>query len=459
MATPATNNRKIGNLYANLTPQERVRLMARLFREHNPEEMRRLRDATPTEHADAYNRALGLLRVLSSHVRDWITAFHLGMERDRLMLQLVALDSSHRWLTHARLADVWKLVAYPVTESEYRAIVELERSELEPLEDYAERLAGHNGTEAGLHPDIAALLQSLPEDLVRLSVPDTHKLGDHVAPDLLAEDTRRADEIAARIRHVMDAAIQRGELPEPQYKDDELCLPVGVLRDWGEGTTPETFELFGPGFYVPTLGILFGGDFGAKWEIRPDSDADAVRERRGELLKAFLSLAGVLRTERDALPSLDPPLTRAERERAEKLADELHDAWQDRNQSTEAAVAAARSHASQRAQLYAIAAAIETIQRDDFGGEDPLSPEIREALEAALTEATQVQAVWENLNSAGSSFRIREAMGLPRGQLIHKEATADEPDPLPELAPAPLPEEEPDVAMAVDLIRHWGEPA
>ncbi len=50
-------------------------------------------------------------------------------------------------------------------------------------------------------------------------------------------------------------------------------------------------------------------------------------------------------------------------------------------------------------------------------------------------------------------------MGLPRGQLIHKEATADEPDPLPELAPAPLPEEEPDVAMAVDLIRHWGEPA
>ncbi len=435
MATPATNTRKIGNLYANLTPQERVRLTARLFREHNREEMGRLRDATPPEHANVYNRAVGLLRTLTSPVSDWITASHLGMERDRLMLQYVALHSSHRWLTHARLADVWKLVTYPVTESEYRAIVELERGELEPLEDFTQYILETWDPDSNdLRGDVQAWLREAPDET-----------------EMTDTEARQA------LKRLMAAAIERGELPEPERTQDGPALPRGTLYDWLHGTTPDTYKPHYPDHAIPAIGRLFGGNFGAKWEIRPDSDADTVRERRGELLKAFLSLAGVHHPERAALTSLDPPLTRAERERAKKLADNVRDAWDGHDQSTEAAVASARSHARQRAQLYAIVAAIETIQRDDFGGEDPLLPEIREALEEALTEAANIQAVWEYANHAIGSFRLREAMGLPWGKLIHKEATADEPDPLPEREPAPLPEEEPDVAATVALIHRWGE--
>src|SRR5215218_1452826 len=121
----------MATLYAGLAPVERVRLMARLARAHDTVELNRLCDATPMAQAGVYNRAIALLRTLNGNLLDWITILHMGMERDRFRLQHAIVDGAHRWLALARLADVWTLVAYPVTEGEYRALVGLERAELE----------------------------------------------------------------------------------------------------------------------------------------------------------------------------------------------------------------------------------------------------------------------------------------------------------------------------------------
>jgi len=439
--TTKTNNRKVGDLYARLKPVELVRLIARFAREHNNAEMNRLRDAIPMEQAETYNRAIALLRVLNGNARDWIGIQHLGMQRDRVRLQRAVTDNAHRWLTHSRLHSIWKLIAYPVTESEYRAIVERERSEPKSLDGYAEQLTDWNGTEPSLHPDVAALLQGLPSELQR--IPSDAPPGERPSEECWHEDVRRSHEIAAQIRRIITAAIKRGELPKPKRHDGELCLPTGVLSDWGEGTTPETYEPFGPGFTVPGLGQLFMAD-SAKWEIRPDSEAETVTERRRQLLDVLLDLAGVSRTERDALPSIDPPQTPAEWKQADELAERLFDEWFDRTDTAAMAIAAATAHLIHRSQLDALAGAITAIQRDEFGGEDPLWPEVREALTEALVEAERFDAEWESANETMRTA-LRRVMGF---------------DPYPKhdlSAPAPLPtlSEELDADGTVSLIHSW----
>lgn len=447
MATPARTHRAVAALYAELTPTERARLMARLARAHDTAEMNRLCDATPPAQAAAYNRALALLRVLNGKVPDWVTILHLGMERDRLRLQHVVAEGAHRWLTRSRLGDAWALVGYPVTEGEYRTLVGLERAEPEPLGAYAEHLAECDGTEPGLNPAVADLLRGLPPDLARLTVPDDHPPGAPFPPEELAEDVRRADAIAARLRRLMDAAIRRGELPKPTRKGGEPCLPAGALSDWGKGTTPATFEPFGPGYHVPALGELFGGDL-ADWDVRPDAEADAVRGRRRELRAVFLSLAGAYGERREAAPALDPPATAAEQRRQRTLAARLSRAWHGRDDLAGLALAAAQAHAGHRGQFEALAAAVEAIRQGDFGGEDPLWPEVRVALDGALAEAARFRDAWQGANETPLRLGLREASGLPpfppRG-----EGALDE--------PAPLPEGEVDAGGMEDLIREWAD--
>jgi hypothetical protein len=62
-------------------------MLAKLSKTRDTAEIERLRRGTPIAHADIYNRALRLLRVLNGHILDWILNFHIGMERDRMRLQ------------------------------------------------------------------------------------------------------------------------------------------------------------------------------------------------------------------------------------------------------------------------------------------------------------------------------------------------------------------------------------
>jgi hypothetical protein len=441
----AADRRAVAALYGGLAPTERARLVARLAREHKTDELNRLCAATPTDQAAAYNRAIAYLRALHYHLPEWIAVLHLGMERDRMRLQAATSEGANRWLRRSRLADVWSLVAYPVTETEHRTLVALERAEPEPLDAYAAFLADFDGTEPGLNAEVAALLRALPPDLARVPVPPDRPPGAPVAPEALAEDLRRADAIAARVRRLIGAAVRRGELPKPRRHDGEACLPIGTLSDWGEGTTPDTYAPFGPGHHVPALGELYGGDL-ARWEVRPDAEAPAVRARRGELRDVFLSLAGRYGDDLAVAPTLDPPSSAAEQARARAEAARLWQEWEGFGDLGRLALDAATAHAAHRAQLAGLAAAVEAVRRDEFGGEDPLWPELRRMLDRASEEAARFDETWATANATTLRVALREAAGLPpypkRG-----EGALDE--------PAPLPAADPDVAGMLELLGHW----
>ena len=396
MGTPAAN-RKLGHLYAGLTPAERARLLARLWREHDAAELDRLRQTIPDAAAGAaYNRAVALLRNLNGATfLAALAAMRNGFELDIFTLMHLYERVADRRNDRANLHRVWGLLGYPVTRTEYRTFVELERSEPYPLDAYAEILADFDGTEPGLHPDVAALLRGLPPDLVRDRLPNDHKLGDPIPPDELAEDTRQAAEITARVRHVNDAAVRRGELPKPRRRKGEPCLPVGTLSDWGEGTTPETFEPFGPSYRVPMLELVGGGS--AEWDTRPDEEADAVRARRRKLLDV---LGGIVRdaghvTEDDLdRLTLDPPLSGAARERSLAERDRI---WPWATVERDEFRAWAARFGARRAELRAYTDALEMFQAEDFGGEDPLAPEARPFLERARDSARDAETIWDRV--------------------------------------------------------------
>src|SRR5215218_3630398 len=155
MTARHTANNKLRSLYAELSPTECVRMLAKLSQTHDTGEIERLRRATPVEQASVYNRALRLLRVLNGHVLDWIVIFHIGMERDRMRLQHTLAEAALQRLALYSLHDLWKLTPYPVTETEYRAIVTLDRAELRSVRDYADQL--FHAKE--LRPELQAIVQ------------------------------------------------------------------------------------------------------------------------------------------------------------------------------------------------------------------------------------------------------------------------------------------------------------
>lgn len=440
MTTRSTTNNKMGKLYAELSPTERVRMLAKLSKAHDTAEIARLRNATPAEHADTYNRALGLLRVLNGHALDWIAIFQIGMERDRMRLQHALSEEARHRLAVLSLYKLWKVVSYPVTESEYRAIVKLERAELESVNNFADLIWDTDN----LRPELQAIVQEYRD----------------------AEEPSEAEQEAfwkgyeARIVAAVKAAIKRGELPKPKPapKDSvnaepgDIWLPTGALRDWAEGTTEATYRPHRPGYAVPFLGEVLGGDMGTEWDIRPDSEAEAVKARRELIRDAFLAMRNVHHDERALLPSLDPPLTAKDHERAQRIASELHDALDIGRDLAPFVLDVAKTHATHRAQLEDISEAIETIRREDFGGEDPLWPEVRAILEKAQAEARRFDETWESAHAIMRSH-LREAAGLegyPRDSWNPETETFD-------IEPVPLPEGEHDLEGTLKLIYGWAD--
>lgn len=416
----ATTNRKMGKLYEGLNERERVRMLAKLARAHDTREMDRLRDATPQQHADAYNRALGLLRTIAGTVASWITIANFAMDAHAFALTAAIRDAGRDWQERRRLMEAWKLTPYPVTESEYRAIVERERAELYAINDYLERLI--EGSHPNRNPAVSEYLEQEPED-----------------------ESAGWETTYAAVRAIIEAAIKRGELPRPKRKNGEPVLPLGVLADWGEGTTPATYEPAGPAFAVPAIDQLFAGSMYAKWDIRPDTQAETVKERREELRRVFLLLSGAPQSDWERFSSLDPPLTEAEHTRAQEQASELYSAWFKSTREAALAVAAARGHASHAAEIQSIAGALETIRQEDFYGEDPLWPETRAKLAEAETRIQHFAELWALSAETGFSHQLHEALGLDTPML---EALSE---------PPPLPTVEPEPGEMTRIIREWAE--
>ncbi len=452
----SVTDKKIEKLYASLGPKEIRRMQAKFAREHKPDEINRLGRAVAQEHAELYNQGLKLLRVLNGNALDWIGLYRLGMERDRFRFQHALRETAIDAALQAQLLGIWKFIKYPITGSEYRALRRLRRDEPVSLNGYAEILSEVKADEPGLHPAIASYLNTLPQDTERIyhdyDSPDIFmKSAQAVVDDVLQETFRRGNAIAKGIRAIIDDAIKKDELPMPKKHDGELSLPWGVLTDWGEGTTEETYDIGGPGLNIPML-LVFEGQLAPHWDIRSDRDADAVKEEREQMLQNLPMRPTIPRSVRDEIGSLDPPRTMQELQREEERAQEFREKWFAPSFTAPLMVNAAEVHAEHRAQFEGIREALEIVQRDDFFGEDPLFPEIRAQLDAAQEEADRFRPLWKE---ASADWMLRRELYTLQG--------LDPPDisPLTDLeeleAPAPMPTKEPETEEMLQLLRGWGD--
>lgn len=429
MASAAS--KKIEKLYASLGPKEIRRMMAKLSREHNTAEMDRLRQAIPMDHAKTYNDGLKYLRVLNGNLLDWILIAGMGMERERYRLSTAVAERGRQWLESYRMEQVWKLTPYPVTESEYRAIIKVQRADASPVDEWMGIPWEKDPETPGLRPELAEILRERPP-----------------YDDESDKAQEREEELWQRFYGCFVDAIERGELREAKRPKDTTSdsegywVANGELSDWALGTTEETYEPLGPGYAVPMVGELFNGSMYAEWDIRPDAEAEHVKARREEIRDVFARLTVLGSRGRDELPSLEPPLTPQAHRKAQKEAHELYESLRSDTTPAKLAVAAAKGFAAFRAQLDGLAGAVDIITRDEFFGEDPLWPEVRSHLEAGQEEVKRFEDAW---NNTMMNYDIRKELGLPVETFEEMRE------------PAPLPTVEPETEEMLSLIRAWGE--
>jgi len=381
--TVKTTNRKLGGLYGALSNRERARLLARFWRDGEKTELDRLRESIPDGPAgQAYNEALAILRSLNGALFLYgVMLIKVGFERD-IFAAWMAKRAADQYSDHVPILwDMWKLVPYPVTESEYRAIVNRERGKLTPVSEYASELweNGMPDAIAELRPELAAIMREYREDM----------------------EEAVTDALWDRFNACFADAMKRGELPKgkPAPKNttstvdpDEPWLPAGVLKDWAKGTTSETYKPHGPGFTIPGLELLQAQ--WAEYDIQPDAKIEAVKERRAKLRSVLIGIGlHQLRIPKDQLEplSFDPPKSAEEWQKAH---DYVQGIWPYPVEERETFRSLAAQYAGKKAELRVYTDVLAMFQEEIFGGEDPLDTHGRELLEQAWAAARWAEETW-----------------------------------------------------------------
>jgi len=356
---------KVDALYGALTPPERARLMARCFRTGDTETIRRIRESLPDGQAQHYNRLLRIARRLHSPLVDSLAAILHGAQRDAEALLHMLAQHAHEKLAWIGLWDVWELVPYPVTRAEHDRVIALERERPEPLDAFATHLSGtwtaEEAAQKGWRTEVVAFL---------------------------AQETDW-DEAGweAQALALLHAAIRRGELPQPSQTEEGPALPWGVLVDWLEPSR-EGYTPYGPDYHVPCVELL-GGNSRARWEIRPDEQALAVRARQEQIAR---TLAGMALLPIDQLPSIHPPATLAEQE--EQRA-QVQAVWPWRGLDWREAIGRIGArHAEIRTEWRIMHGILGEIRDEDFGGEDPTPESIRPLLARVAAAVDEMATRW-----------------------------------------------------------------
>jgi len=370
------SDRRLGDLYAGLTDTERARLLARHWRAGDGPELARLRRSVPDERArQAYEEALTLIRGLNgTFFLGGMMLTKVGFERDVFAAEVLCGPERQRALACLGLRDLWTLVAYPVTEAEYRLLAELERAESIDVDDYAETLWATTTLDGSdrLRAELGAITGAYREGMGE------------------PEQEGRWD----AFRACFAGAIERGELPTPEHKvnDEGRSLPRGLLSDWAEGTTAETYRPAGPGFAIPAL-ELFPSP-GMSYEILPDTEVDRVRARRAQLRDALLPVGwmhlGIPREQLETL-NFDPPRNIRERDEARHAVERI---WPRADEVRAGLRSVAAQFAGKRAEFRVLTDVLGTLQREVFGGEDPLDPDIRALVEQTCETARWAEELW-----------------------------------------------------------------
>jgi len=386
--TTKVSARKLDGMYEALMPLERARLLARFWRDKNPAELDRLRSAIPDERAGrAYNEALAILRGINSgFVVRGIESLINGFERDGFAVFTVNWRGYQQDTAHDTLSALIDLIAYPVTESEYAAIVKRERTTLRHVGDWSDLIWG----EDGIRPELQAIMAEFYE-------PYTY--GE------MSEEEREAwlERYTARVIEEVRAAIARGELPKPRKapKDatnaepGDLWLPDGALSDWAKGTTEATYPIHAMDA-APVLEFFLGSFM--RCEVFPDSELERVKAGRAKMREALTRIARIeLDVPKETLEGLsfEPVLSERERSKRSDLVAGLwaaSDASDDRLKSRQALRFLLTTFAARKAELRALTDIIETFQRETFGGEDPFDPRGREMLERAWEAMRHTEA-------------------------------------------------------------------
>lgn len=388
MATKASD-RKMSDLYAGLEPIERARLLARLWRGKKGAELDRLRAAVPDDRAGrAYNEALAVLRgVNSGFVIVSMIEARTGFERDYFALVAANVRGYREDAARATLSTLIDLIVYPLTQSEYAAIVKRERATLLYVPDWADLM----WDESGLRPELEALMVEFVGPYSRGEV---------------SEDERDAwlERYYARVVGEVRAAISRGELPKPRPPKGhagELWLPDGALSDWAKGTTEATYPVHAMNA-APALEFFLG--YAMRCDVFPDNELERVRAGRAKLREALVRLGHYeLHIPEDKLArlSLEPVRSDREREKASDYAASLWAVADNRIERGEALRALMRTFGERKAALRALTDTLDLLQRNVFGGEDPLDEDARPMLAAA----------WEAAEAAERSMSVYR--GIP----------------------------------------------
>jgi len=387
MTAQSTTNNKLGKLYAGLSEIERARLLARLWREKNGAELDRLRTSVPDDRAGkAYNEALAALRGLNSaFVLYQFMYLRTGFDRDFFAFHTLQIPHHEEGSARDVLNRLSDLLSYPVTQSEYTALVKRERATLLAVEDWADLIWG----EEDLRPELQGLMTEYH---------DPYSYNEMSAEEREALLAR----YYARVGEEVRAAIDRDELPKPRKAPksasihatpDTIWLPAGALSDWAKGTTEETYPVTA-GDAAPAIELFHGSTM--KCEVLPDSEAGQVKARRAKLRDVLLQIGRYsLHIPQDRLDSLSFEPTRNEREwrRASDFVATLWKASDDGLNRDEALRSLMTEFAGRKATLRVLTDIIGTLQREIFGDEDSLDTDARKLLENAWESAKPTEEV------------------------------------------------------------------
>jgi hypothetical protein len=320
-----SGSQRLDRLYPALTAKERALLVLRAWKEEREEDVQ-VRRTMPQSQALDFNYYIHLTNAANLDIGKYIVV---------LQMTATQLGLKHAWLASLQLwgIRVWDLAQYialhtnePITESEHRRLAEKARAEMVPVAELAETLVeSYDGWTAA---DKEQAEDGDDEQVV------SDKAWDRLLSEKKRELTRLAQEgVLAGKRKGRGLLVNNGSF----Y--DWLGEPVPVCPDWGNG-----------------------------YDILPDDQAERVESLKKERLDAQEAISR----------SPTSPLLEFLEEKLGHQVTERQERWDE-------AMAALREGLREGVpwcwqELRAAETALAEVA-EEFNGEDPLLPPVREVLD------------------------------------------------------------------------------
>ena len=328
-----SGNQRLDRLYPALTAKERALLVLRAWK-GDQEEDAAVRRTMPQSQARDFNHYIHLMNAANGDLGMYVAAIK-GISGE-LGLKAAWLASLQMW--GIRVWDLWRYIALhtnePITETDHALLVDEARAEMVPVTDLAETLVEryHGWTAADMEPG---------ED-------DEPVIKDKAWNRLLAEKKR---ELSRLVEEGLLAGNRRGRglLINNGSFHDWLGEPVPVCPDWGKG-----------------------------YDVLPDDQSEHVEWLKKERRRAWEAVSR----------SPTSPILEFLEERVGYRVTDRQERWDE-------AMAALREKLREGVpwcwqELRAVETVLDEVAQE-FDGEDPLLPPVREVLDKTREELVGLQ--------------------------------------------------------------------